>query len=569
MVKQIRNILWVALLALPVFLQGQGKVLSEKEQQKFDYYFFEAERYKTIERKDLALQVYLECYKIDDTNPTVAFEIGRLYLEMSDANNAKRFLNAAYVLDPKNKWIALEYANFCIKIGDYETASAIYENLVAKNAENVAYKFELAQLYYNQQQFEKCIKTLNEVEAITGINEELSQQKKEMYLLLDDEENAQKELEKLVAAFPANIEYLGILAQFYTANERTEEAIKTYEKMLTMDPNDPRAHLDLANIYKRQKKFDDSYQHVKIALASPDLDVDNKIQVLLSFFQLSEKDTAMRKMGYDLLEISIKATPKEPKLYAMLGDFQLRDNKLAEARNSFRKATRLGANQIQLWSQLLLLDARLNLNDSLAADGEVCIELYPSQPLGYLMAGSGYLQLDEFAKAASFFEAGLDFVLDNPELEEQFYISLADTYNRMKEHQKSDSYFDKALELNPNSPTVLNNYAYYLSVRGVRLEEALEMTEKCNKLDPNNGVFLDTWAWVLYKKGRYADALEKIKECASFGGADSGEVLEHWGDILYKLGKKDEALLKWKEAATKPDATENINKKIESKQLYE
>lgn len=339
--------------------------------------------------------------------------------------------------------------------------------------------------------------------------------------------------------------------------------------MLAVNPNDPRAHLDLANIYKRQKKYDASYQHLKIALASPELDVDNKIQVLLSFFQLSEQDTIMRKMGYDLLQISIQSTPKEPKIYAMLGDYQLRDNKLAEARNSFRKATRLGANQIQLWSQLLLLDARLNLNDSLAADGEVCIELYPSQPLGYLMAGSGYLQLDEFAKAASLFEAGLDFVIDNPELEEQFYISLADTYNRMKEHKKSDSYFDKALEINPNSPTVLNNYAYYLSIRGVRLDEALEMTEKCNRLDPNNGVFLDTWAWVLYKKGKYAEALEKIKECAMYGGAESGEVLEHWGDILFKMGLKDEALAKWKEAATKPDATENIKKKIESKQLYE
>jgi len=63
--------------------------------------------------------------------------------------------------------------------------------------------------------------------------------------------------------------------------------------------------------------------------------------------------------------------------------------------------------------------------------------------------------------------------------------------------------------------------------------------------------------------------LEKIKECAKYGGAQSGEVLEHWGDILFKLNRKEEALAKWKEAATMPDATKNIQQKIQNQQLYE
>lgn len=569
MIEKFRNIIWVALLALPVFLHAQDKELSDKDQRKFDYYFFEAERYKTIDRTDLALASFLECYKIDDENASVAFELGRIYAANKDAIYAQEYLNRAYELAPDNKWIAIELANFGIAIGDYKLSTTIYEKLVAEYPDQIDIKFELAQLYYNQQEFTKCIKTLDDIEVLIGVNEELSNQKKDIYLLQDDEVGAQKELEKLVAAFPENIEYLGLLAQFYTANEQPEKARETYKKMLAMAPNDPRAHLDLANIYKRQSNYDSSFYHLKIALASADLGIDNKIQVLYSFFQLSEKDTTMRNMAYQLIEISLNATPNEAKLYALLGDFQLRDNNLEGARNSFRKATRLGANQIQLWSELLLLDARLNLNDSLAADGAVCVELYPNQPLGYLMAGTGNLQMENYSDAVNYFESGLDFVIDNPELEEQFYISLADAYNRLKEYAKSDANFDKALELNPNSPTVLNNYAYYLAVRSVRLDDALEMTEKCNRMAPNNGVFLDTWAWVLYKMGRYPLALEKIVACANFGGADSGEVLEHWGDILFKMGNKEEAVSKWKEASTKPDASKIITKKINNQQLYE
>jgi hypothetical protein len=35
------------------------------------------------------------------------------------------------------------------------------------------------------------------------------------------------------------------------------------------------------------------------------------------------------------------------------------------------------------------------------------------------------------------------------------------------------------------------------------------------------------------------------------------------------LDRVEEAIAKWKEAASKPDASENINQKISSQQLYE
>ncbi|MFT7195961.1 MAG: putative negative regulator of RcsB-dependent stress response, partial [Marinoscillum sp.] len=50
---------------------------------------------------------------------------------------------------------------------------------------------------------------------------------------------------------------------------------------------------------------------------------------------------------------------------------------------------------------------------------------------------------------------------------------------------------------------------------------------------------------------------------------DDGTVIEHYGDVLYKLGREDEALEQWKRAAQFDDASENINKKIADKKLYE
>ena len=566
MTGYFRNIFLGALLALPVFLQAQQE-LSAKDQRKFDYHFYEASRYLVIERLDLAVKEYLECYKVDPHNSAVTFQLGKLFVEAGDQENGEKYLTEAYQTEPSNKWIALALAKFYQEFNSPEKAIPIYKNLAEIYPDDVGYLFELAQLYYNERSYKECLATLNQLEVLIGVSPELSQQKKDIYLLLDDEDGARKELEKLVAVYPVNIEYMGSLAQFYTANGYIDEAIETYDRMLELNPDDPRAHMDLANIYRKQEQFDKSYEHLKIAMSSPNLEVDLKVKVLYSFYQEGRNDSVMYQMGKELIKLSIEATPEEPKLYALLGDFELFEENVEAARNNYRMATKLGANQIQIWSQLLFLDSELEWNDTLVVDGQAFIELFPNQPLGYLFTGSGYYFLKDYKKSIEFYESGLDFVLDNPELEEQFYIQLADSYHRLELHQKSDSYFEKALEINPNNPTVLNNYAYYLTVRGVRLTEALEMAEKCNTIEPNSGVFLDTWAWALYKNGQYEAALEKMMSCAANGGATSGEVLEHWGDILYKLGKVNEAVAKWKEAALKDDASENIQQKIDNKAL--
>ena len=49
-----------------------------------------------------------------------------------------------------------------------------------------------------------------------------------------------------------------------------------------------------------------------------------------------------------------------------------------------------------------------------------------------------------------------------------------------KEYESSDSLFELSLKINPSNPTVLNNYSYYLSLRGVDLEKAKEMSFNSN-----------------------------------------------------------------------------------------
>lgn len=561
---------WAALYVLPLFLVAQTKadaVLSDRDQKKFDTHFYEAQRYKQTERHDAAIANFRACYKINPKDATVAFELGKLIFTYQSQEEGVRFLEMAHSLAPSNKWMTLELAGKYRSIGRTKEATALFEALTEAYPGAVKYKFDLAQLYFAQNKYKACLKTLNEIEAFTGVNAELINQKKDIYLLMNDAKGAQLEMQKLVNAYPDNLDYRGALARFYLANEDVNEALHVYKEMILIAPNDPRAHLDLANIYQQMGKYDSSYVHLKVAMANPQLEIDPKIQVLYSFYKAGERDSIMHQMGLELLDVSISATPKEPKLFAMRADYYMRDDKPNQARNDLRKASRLGANQLQIWSQILLLDARLELNDSLAADGAICAELYPNQPLGYLMAGSGNALTGKHEVAIGYLEMGLDYVIDNPELEEQFYISLADAHHNLEQHRESDAYFEKALAINPRNPSTLNNYAFYLATRGVQLDKALEMTQRCNTLSPQNGIFLDTWAWVLFQKGDYTKALEKIEEALKNGGYKNGEVMEHYGDIRFKLGEIDHAVAIWEKAAALPGASARIKEKIAKRAL--
>ena len=85
-------------------------------------------------------------------------------------------------------------------------------------------------------------------------------------------------------------------------------------------------------------------------------------------------------------------------------------------------------------------------------------------------------------------------------------MSLADSYHKTDQHELSDKHFEKVLSLDPENTIVLNNYAYYLSLRKINLEKAKIMSFKCNELEPKNSTYQDTYAWVLYQLEDYKDA---------------------------------------------------------------
>lgn len=563
-------LLLLCIVPLFLFAQKERDPLSSKQRQKFNEIFFLAEKQKNLGNEPEALAFYEELHKMDENNATVCFELAQLYARNNQAIEAIQYGERAVNLDPDNKWFKILLSSIYGKFGEAKDQIHILNELVKMDSLNLDYRYELAQVYTDNRRYKEAIDALNELEAITGINEMITDQKKVIYLADNDVESAVGEMKKLIKAYPKNVEYRGILAQIYMANGQEKKAMAIYEEMLAVEPEDPRPHLDLAQYYQQQKNFEKSIFHLSKAMKSPELDIDKKVAVLMSLFEASMHDSLLRKEAFAMLETLIEQNPNDPKAFAIYGDFLSRDKRDVEALKMYKKAVTLdGGALYEIWNQILLIEIQTEMYDSLAIDGPRAIDVFPNQPLPYFFTGIALSMTNREEEAVDYLESGLLYVIGNPRLKEQFYTQLADVYHKLEEHESSDSYFEKAIALNASNPTVLNNYAYYLSVRSKDLDKALKMSERSNTLAPGNPTFLDTWAWILYQKGQYEEALKKIEQVMYLGGDKIGEVVEHYGDILYKNNRKEEALEQWQNAKKLGDTSNTIDQKIREGKIVE
>jgi Tfp pilus assembly protein PilF len=177
--------------------------------------------------------------------------------------------------------------------------------------------------------------------------------------------------------------------------------------------------------------------------------------------------------------------------------------------------------------------------------------------------------LKNYKTAITVLNQGKDYIIDNNPLLAQFYAYLGDANYQIKDNNASDSSYEKSLSLDSTNGYVLNNYAYYLSLRGVHLDKAEKMARKATQLDPGNSANEDTYGWILYKMDHYQDAEKWIKKALDDGGDSSAVILEHYGDVLYKMENKAEAIKYWEKAKKSGPASEFLDKKIKDGKLYE
>jgi tetratricopeptide (TPR) repeat protein len=543
--------------------------LEGKQRLDFERAFFEANKDKMLGNYDLAEVHFIEALKIDPNSSATMYELANIYSFQNDKNKALYYSKRAANADPKNIWYQLLYAQ-CLKENKQpEEVVKVLEKVIKENPSRIDFYYELASAYLYINKLNDALKTYNKIEEQIGVTEDVSMQKLKIYKTQNNFEKSVEEAQRLIKAYPKEAKYYGMLGELYQDKGQGEKALAAYNELLKIDPNNAYVHLSLADYYRSIKENEKAFEEIKIAFKSQELDIDTKVKILLSYYSITETYTELKPDADELCKIIVAVHPNEAKAFSIYGDFLNRDKKYEEARIQYRKAIALDKEKYALWHELLVIEAALGDFAALEKESKESMELFPSQPIPYFFNGLSNYQLKKYKEAIPPLLEGKEFVFDNPGLLAQFYSSLGDAYNQLKKHAASDSAYNKALEIDPNDVNVLNNYAYYLSLRNTNLEKAEAMSKKSNELQPNNNSYQDTYGWILYQMKKYEEAKIWIGKALDNGGRGNGTLLEHYGDVLYKLGEKEEALKYWIDAKKAGGASDQIDKKVAEKKLYE
>ena len=567
------HILLIFVLALWVGVaNAQKRTKKDKEpsyedNRKITELFFDASKQKMLGNYEEAAELYHNCIKIDPNNAASYYELANLLTTSQQVPQALPFALRALELDPTNEWYSLFTAEIQLGLNDFQSAVKIYERLTKEHPEKVEYQYELATSYLYLNRLEEAIKAYNKIEEVIGISEEISIQKEKIFLQMDRLEDAVKELEHLISNFPGEQRYLGMLAEVYTANEMHDKAFVVYERMAKNHPDDPILHLNLAEFHRTRGDYDASYKELKLAFASPELSIDNKIQVMMSYYNLTTGNDKLLVQAYELLDLLTTAHPTDARSFAMKADFLLRDGKLKESRDAFYETVKLDSSRFLVWSQLVNTSYELRDWEAMKVDSKKALELFPNQGVLYLLNGIAHNNLKEYKEAVSILSEGEIFTRTESYMNVQLLSVLADAHNNLKQYKESDEAFEKAIKKDPNNPLLLNNYSYFLSLRAEKLNHAEEMSKKANILQPREANYQDTYAWILFQQRKYETALEWILKAIASGGGTSGVIVEHYGDILFKMAEKDMALEQWKLALELGDHSEELPAKIEGTKL--
>ncbi|MFD1257423.1 tetratricopeptide repeat protein [Mucilaginibacter terrae] len=530
--------------------------------------YFEALRKKTIEDQKGAAELFAQVLRLDGGNDAAMYELSNLRKLQNNQPDAQQLLEKAVTLKPDNEWYWAALADSYEKTNDIIKLQRVFDQLLRLKPDKPEHYFDKANALFIEQKYDAALEIYAKLEQLTGLNDDLVANRQKIYLKQGNIDKAAAELEQLLQANPDQVRYYLLLGEIYNSNNLTDKALKVLQRGEKVKPDNGMLHLALADTYRTKKDFEASYKQLELAFTAPTLDIDQKVRIILGYIP-KFPDPNAKASALELSRIATNVHPNDAKAQAIYGDMLAQNNKLKEAKEAYRKSVQINPEIYVVHEQLVRLDLGENALDEAIKDGENALSLFPNQAWMNYLVGVAYLQKKASAKALSYLKNAVALELEDKDLSAQSYAALGDCYHELKDNARSDAAYDKSLTYNPDNFYTLNNYAYYLSIRGEQLEKAAQMSKHSIDLQPNTASFEDTYAWILFRLKKYADAKQWIEKALAHGKSSSATQTEHYGDIMFQLGNTEAAVQNWKKAKEYGAQSPVLDRKINEKKYIE
>jgi tetratricopeptide (TPR) repeat protein len=189
----------------------------------------------------------------------------------------------------------------------------------------------------------------------------------------------------------------------------------------------------------------------------------------------------------------------------------------------------------------------------------------PSRPEAFVSLGDLYRANKEFKLSVAAYDQALKVIGPIQQRHWTILYSRGISLERSQQWERAERDFQRALELNPEQPYVLNYLGYSWVDQGLNLDKAKKMIERAVELRPNDGYIIDSLGWVLYRLRDFAGAVEKLERAVELRPQDP-TINDHLGDAYWRVGRYNEARFQWHRALVlqpEPEMVSAIEAKLQ------
>ncbi len=434
----------LGILGFPVLLCAQTEPEEIKlDTDQFQELFYESLLQKGIENYDKAIVALEKADKFRPNDATVYFELGKNYLALKDYQNAYTSFETATKLDPKNRWYWIGMYDVSYETKNFTQGITVINKLIEFDPK---YKEDLTSLYMGTNQFEKALALIQELNETVGKTDRRELYKSQILAQGKYQNLEINNLEEQIIKYPLQESNYISLIFLYTKNNEDAKAFEIVKKLEKAIPNSEWAQVSLFKNYLDGNEAQKAVTAMNVVLTSSKIDSKIKHRILNEFLIFTQKNPQYTP---DLEKaVATFDTDTSIDVNKEIGKFFQNKEQWDKAVLYYEKSAQRGVGDT-LETNLLLFQSYVEQKNfsSLAPKAESLIETYPSQAQFYFYAGLAYNQLQQFKKAKDYLEMGMDYVVENKELEINFNMQLGEAYNGLGDVKKKDLFFSKANQL--------------------------------------------------------------------------------------------------------------------------
>ncbi|NNE32398.1 MAG: tetratricopeptide repeat protein [Winogradskyella sp.] len=408
-------------------------------EDEFQEHFFEALKQKGIENYDRAVEALQKCLNLNSKLPVIYFELGKNYNQLKNFGAAVDNLKEAIRMQPDNEWFLDELYDVYYQQNDISNAIKTIKQLVKYHPD---YKEDLAALYVREEKYKQALELLDELDSELGISEVRDAMRNDIYSVTGNADDRIENLEQRIANNPNNEDNHLKLIYRYSQTGDKKNAFKAAKKLLKLKPDSKYVHLALYKFYLQDGNIQDAINSVKITLVSTEINPDAKAKVLKDFVSFVANNPEYES---DLIDITaLIDESKDAKTHAELAEYYLKAGDKVKALSNFKAALKQNPKDFKLIKDVLLLQLDVENYKAVIEHSETALELFPAQPILYLTNGVANNRLSKYQQAIDNLEMGLDFIVENPKMESDFYSELSIAYKGVNNISQSSAFAKKA-----------------------------------------------------------------------------------------------------------------------------